>query len=351
MSAGWRRYQEDVAEVFRSMGFEATVEETLAGARASHVVDVAVRLRIGGVGILWTVECKLWKSSVRKEQVMTLVQIAQDLGVDRAFLLSESGFQAGALTAVRSTNITLTDLQGLIAAADEDIRRRMLGELASHKARLEENIRGHLFDPHGEGLSLKATDFDEVTTLLGACFDAGLAINNALTERYPIRLSGLLADREQVFANPSDLILALQSDLAEVSDRAIRLEAETMQRRAQLVERVSRLASEIEALIDAGDAAFAIPLDDPRRGALLTQCLGPMQAIGALTEQLRPFLGPKLFSQVRGLRQDLIDGAYLVLAMPNAEAATWRLHAETARRNATDLRSVLASAQSPALPN
>lgn len=32
---------------------------------------------------------------------MTLVHIAQDVGADRAFLLSENGFQAGALTAVR----------------------------------------------------------------------------------------------------------------------------------------------------------------------------------------------------------------------------------------------------------
>lgn len=333
------------------MGFEATVEETLAGARVSHAVDVAVRLRIGGVGILWIVECKLWKASVRKEQAMTLVQIAQDVGADRAFLLSESGFQAGALSAVQNTNVTLIDLQGLIAAADEDIRRRVLGQLRVETVRLEDHLRGHLFDARGDSPSLKAADLDEVTTLLGACFDMGLAISNALAERYPVRLSGLLGDREQALARPDDLINALLCDLAEVSDRAAKLDAATRVRHAQLLEQASRLADEVEALVEAGDAAFAIPFDDPGRDARLAQCLTPIKAIGALTEDLRPFLGPKLFTQVRTLRQGLIDGVYLVLATPAADRAAWRLHAERARQGVTDLRSALASVQGPALPD
>lgn len=351
MGAGWRQYQQEVAEVFRAMGFEATVEETLTGARASHAVDVAVRLRIGGVAVLWIVECKLWKASVSKEQVMTLVQIAQDAGADRAFLLSESGFQAGALAAVRNTNVTLTDLQELVAAADEDIRRRVLGELGTQKARLEDHLRGHLFDAHGESPSLKAADLDEVATLLGACFDMGLAISNALAERYPIRLSGLVADGERAFAHPGDLITALQHDLVEVSDRAAKLDAVTRVRHTQLLERASQLAAEIEALVEAGDAAFAVPFDDPGRDVRLAQCLAPMKAIGALTEDLRPFLGPKLFTQVCTLRQSLIDGAYLVLATPDADRTAWRLHADLARQGVTDLRSALADVQGPGLPD
>lgn len=351
MRAGWRRYQQEVAEAFRAMGFEAIVEETMTGARASHAVDVAVHLRIGGVAVLWIVECKLWKASVRKEQVMTLVQIAQDVGADRAFLLSESGFQAGALNAVRNTNVTLTDLPGLLAAAEEDIRRRVLGELGAEKARLEDHLRGHLFDAHGKSPSLKAADLNKVVTLLGACFDMGLAITNALAERYPIRLSGLITDRERVFAHPEELITILRQGLAEVSDGAAKLDAATRVRHAQLLDQASQLAAEIEALVEAGDAAFAVTLDDPGRDVRLAQCLAPMKAIGALTEDLRPFLGPKLLAQVRTLRQGLIDGAYLVLATPDADRATWCLHAERARQGATDLRSALADVQALALPD
>jgi hypothetical protein len=310
-----------------------------------------VRFRIGGVAVLWVVECKLWKASVRKEQVMTLVHIAQDVGADRAFLLSESGFQAGALTAVRNTNITLTDLKGLLAAAERDIRWRMLGELGTQKAQLEDRLRSYLFDAHGESPSLKTTDLDEVANLLGACFDMGLAITNALAERYPIRMSGLVAEDEQVFAYPQDLITALKQDLAEVSNRAANLDAATLVRQAELLDRASRLADEIEALVEAGDAVFGLSFDDPNRDARLAQCLTPMKAIGDLLENLRPFLGPKLFAQVRTLRLGLIDGAYQVLASPAADRAAWRIHAETARRGASGLRSALASTQDPVFPD
>jgi hypothetical protein len=350
MSAGWRQYQQEVADVFRAMGFKTTVEETLTGARASHIVDVAVRFRIGGVAVLWVVECKLWKASVRKEQVMTLVHIAQDVGADRAFLLSESGFQAGALTAVRNTSTTLTDLQGLLAAAEENIRWRLLGELGTQKAQLEDHLRSHLFDADGESPSLRTTDLDEVATLLGACFDMGLAITNALAERYPIRLSGLVADDQRVFAHTRDLITALEHDLAEVSNRAANLDAETRVRQAEILGRASRLAAEIEALVEAGDATFELSFDDPSRDTSLVQCLTPMKAIGDLIENLRPFLGPKLFAQVRTLRQDLIDGVYQVLATPAADRAAWRIHAEKARQGASDLRSAFASTQGPTLP-
>lgn len=41
------------------------------------------------------VENKLWGSPISKEKVLTLQQIANNVGADRSFLLSESGFQAG----------------------------------------------------------------------------------------------------------------------------------------------------------------------------------------------------------------------------------------------------------------
>lgn len=77
------------------MGFDAEIELKLDGARAQYNIDVVVRRRPAGIPALWIVECKHWKAAVRKEQVMTLGHIAQDVGADRAFLLSENGLQAG----------------------------------------------------------------------------------------------------------------------------------------------------------------------------------------------------------------------------------------------------------------
>ncbi|UPJ48497.1 restriction endonuclease [Bradyrhizobium sp. 200] len=90
MPPDWKQYQGDVAGLFRRMGFGAEIELKMDGARGQHIVDVVVRPRTAGIPVLWIVECKSWKAAVCKEQVMTLGHIAQDVGADRAFLLSES---------------------------------------------------------------------------------------------------------------------------------------------------------------------------------------------------------------------------------------------------------------------
>ena len=53
------------------------------------------------------VECKLWKSRVTKEKVMALKSIVDDLGVDKGIIICEKGFQKGAISAAKKTNIEL----------------------------------------------------------------------------------------------------------------------------------------------------------------------------------------------------------------------------------------------------
>ena len=123
MGTPWQEYQIEVASVFRSLGLSAEIEVDVTGVRSCHCVDVLVEFRKWGISIRWIAECKLWKSRVTKEKVLALYQIAQDLGADRAFLFSETGFQAGAVAAAGSTNITLTNVNEMRDAASEEISR------------------------------------------------------------------------------------------------------------------------------------------------------------------------------------------------------------------------------------
>ena len=95
--SAWREYQESVAHFFRSLGFDATTDETVVGARAEHAVDVVVRGQLSGIPTVWIVECKAWKRKVPKERVGTLRNIVDDVGADRGFLMAEGGYQPGAL--------------------------------------------------------------------------------------------------------------------------------------------------------------------------------------------------------------------------------------------------------------
>src|ERR1017187_7591686 len=108
MSSHWREYQEQAASFFRGLGLTARVEHTLEGARGVHVVDVYAFGKFHGVSFKWIVQCKDWKSNVPKEVVLAFSAVVQDVGADRGFVLSEIGFQSGALRVAQKTNVTLT---------------------------------------------------------------------------------------------------------------------------------------------------------------------------------------------------------------------------------------------------
>jgi hypothetical protein len=109
----WHDYQERAADFFRTLGMDANVDERVEGARGQHDVDVVVRATRAGIEQLWVVECKLWRRSVDKEPVAALANIVQDVGADRGIMLSEKGFQAGAIRLASLSNITLTSLADL----------------------------------------------------------------------------------------------------------------------------------------------------------------------------------------------------------------------------------------------
>ena len=109
----WHDYQERAAEFFRTLGMDTNVDERLEGVRDHHDVDVVVRATRAGIEQLWVVECKLWRRSVSKLHVNALANIVQDVGADHGIMLSETGFQAGAIRQALSSNITLTSLADL----------------------------------------------------------------------------------------------------------------------------------------------------------------------------------------------------------------------------------------------
>ncbi len=114
----WHDYQERAADFFRALGMGATVDERVEGARGQHDVDVVVRATRAGIQQVWIVECKWWQRPVDKEPIAALATIVQDVGADRGIMLSEKGFQAGAIRLASSSNITLTSLADLSESAE-----------------------------------------------------------------------------------------------------------------------------------------------------------------------------------------------------------------------------------------
>ena len=129
MPSDWREYQERTAAFFRSLGLDAQTDVRLKGIRTVHDVDVVVRSKHVGFEITWLVECKHWQGAVSKLHVLGLRSIVADLGADRGILLSEVGFQSGAIEAARLTNVHVTSLEELRGAARQEFSAMRLREL------------------------------------------------------------------------------------------------------------------------------------------------------------------------------------------------------------------------------
>ncbi|EJA4963701.1 restriction endonuclease [Klebsiella pneumoniae] len=129
MATTWEDYQEEAASFFRSLGLEATTNVRVNGIRTHHDIDVLVKSHHAGFDIIWLVECKHWKNPVSKLHVLALREIVTEIGADRGILLSESGFQSGAIEAANLTNVHITSLAELSLSASKDIYSMRLREL------------------------------------------------------------------------------------------------------------------------------------------------------------------------------------------------------------------------------
>lgn len=138
--ARWQEYQEEAAALFRSLGLEATTDERLDGVRGAHNVDVVVRSRRAGLEQFWVVECKWRRRRVEKLHVTALAEIVRDVGADRGVLLSEIGFQAGAVRMAYKSSVTLTSLAELREEAAEELLTMRLGECRLRLAHLRERL-------------------------------------------------------------------------------------------------------------------------------------------------------------------------------------------------------------------
>lgn len=138
--ARWQEYQDEAAGLFSSLGLEVRTDERLEGVRGVHSADVVVRSRRAGLEQLWVVECKWRRRRVEKLHVTALAEIVRDVGADRGILLSEVGFQSGAVRMAYRSNVTLTSLAELREETIDELLTLRLGECRLRLARLSERL-------------------------------------------------------------------------------------------------------------------------------------------------------------------------------------------------------------------
>lgn len=225
----WKDYQEEAAEFFRSLGLDANTDVTIQGIRTKHDVDVLVKSHHFGFDVTWIVECKHWKNSVSKLHVLALREIVTDVGADRGILLSEAGFQSGAVEAANLTNVQVTSLADLSVTAREQISAVRLRELYDRveqcnvrcweipkETRIEDNLR---FD-------IGSADLYSGARVIEACRDL---LNRATIGRYPFRseelASVVMPELQQEFRSTSQVVQTVDGLIRELEAKLTASEA------------------------------------------------------------------------------------------------------------------------------
>lgn len=302
------------------MGFTATVEEVVEGARGKHAVDVVARTNLGGVPVMWIVECKYWESPVPKAHVLTLAQIAQDTGADRAVLLSQKGFQAGAVSVSHKSNVLLTSLEELGSAAADSIAEIMIRRTLLRVKELEKWLQEVLF-AYGPRVP-PPLELDETITLLGACLEVTLAVVAAQTGRFPIRLPARLSTEASYADELPAVAEALAASVEEIASKCESLKLAIAEALKPYVDQSGELIELVRKLMTAGDELLS-PADEEAETQKLETIVAAMRAVGDCAEALRSAPSTHLSQAVSGLMRQLIDGAYLWFADPNRTAKTW----------------------------
>jgi restriction system protein len=220
--APWSQYQQDVAKFFQSLGIPASTDVLLEGVRGRHAVDVVARPTLAGQQLLWIVECKLWKSRIPKEKVLALQGLVQDVGADRGYLMAENGYQRGALSMARLSNINLESLSDLRETAQIDLDTLALRNELQRAVRLQhrywaigkaQRIASGLRPDVGlPGYSARAV-LEEVIEGIGAALSAG----------YPVRFLDLPRPPAQFgiesLGTPAELLKRVVDALDDVARR------------------------------------------------------------------------------------------------------------------------------------
>lgn len=126
MKKDWYTFQEEIRNHFKSLGCQAETNVRIDGVRTSHDIDILVQTKFLGHNLKWLVEAKKWNKKVSKLHVLALRQIVDDIGVDKGFIISEKGFQKGAVEAVKNSNIELLSFAELRERANFTIQNAIL---------------------------------------------------------------------------------------------------------------------------------------------------------------------------------------------------------------------------------
>lgn len=225
----WFEFQEKIKDIFVNLGCDSKTNVTIKGVRTEHDVDVLVKSKFLGQDLTWIVEAKKWNKKITKLHVLALRQIVDDTGVDKGFIISENGFQKGAIAASTNTNVDLLTFDEFARMSEETYHRDIL---LTYKRRL--NLILHKYYSHSKKIRIKYGLRHETHFFTGE-FDvffiistASRGLNYALRNEYPIPVDTSLREKfgNETATNFYQFVNWLNINLIVVDEKILEAEVE-----------------------------------------------------------------------------------------------------------------------------
>lgn len=184
-----------MADFFRSLGFAAKVNYVIEGVRSTHEIDVYVTFEKWGMQHSWVVECKKHTRPIVKADVEILKTIVSEIGASLGFLLSESGFQSGAIDAAHKTNVILSSLEDIRTKSREDVLREALWSLEFNAIELQNKMQDFIIEiergPDFDSSRLRdGVNGGQYYSMLGSIAMLKMALDRVRLGQFPVTLPG-----------------------------------------------------------------------------------------------------------------------------------------------------------------
>ena len=114
----WQAYEEQVRQLLLGKliewfpevpdaALEVAGKRTFEGAKGTYEVDASARIRFDEMSLLFLVECKHWSRAVPQDVILSMKSKIEDLGAHKGIIVSDGGFQSGAIKLARANGIAL----------------------------------------------------------------------------------------------------------------------------------------------------------------------------------------------------------------------------------------------------
>jgi restriction system protein len=98
------------AESTELPNYRSSHRETIVGSDGEYEFDITIRFSAVGADYITLVECKHYKSRVKRERVQELWAKIQSVGAHKGILFATAGFQSGAIEFAKSHGIALVEV-------------------------------------------------------------------------------------------------------------------------------------------------------------------------------------------------------------------------------------------------